>query len=527
MIVAPQGKLKIIKNVGWNNSDKHIRYFTTESDRQTYMTMKTAYTLDNYSYIRAQNVIRVGITADNLYQCDYLMYQNKGFGDKWFYAYITDVKYSSAETSEISFEIDDFQTWFDSSNLKATFVEREHVADDTIGAHTIAEDIGIEELNIQHACNFWFNNNGFEVPWKLFISVKPTLMGDFLQNQDYFQFDNNQIHPQMYVVDLSDSGCTQLEQWLKNTTLTGVEIAEAYIAPDCFIDPEHDIYNPKAEINNLLTEYSVVRPSYYEYHYKDGHYTPKNNKLFTYPYTMLEVYSTDGDSSNYKWEHASGGKVDFDLLVNCFNGAQCTLVPENYEVGPDVDARSVGSQHKNDVCISTFPHISLPMYDGIKPQNLLKGVNSIITSLTSGIKGFKDVVTGANKGASTNISGATGGIMNLASNTPQQAPSTSGDNLLLSYNMIGYAFYCMGIKGEVAEIVDNYFTKFGYKVNKIKVPELTSRPSFNYVKTNGFEYNGEAPNDAKVHISNIFNNGVTLWHTNDIGNYNLNNSLPS
>ena len=88
-------------------------------------------------------------------------------------------------------------------------------------------------------------------------------------------------------------------------------------------------------------------------------------------------------------------------------------------------------------------------------------------------------------------------------------------------------FYTMGIRAEMARVVDDYFTRFGYKVLRYKVPETKSRTSFNYVQTQDAYITGSIPNEALVQIANAFNSGITLWHTTDVGNYTLDNSIVS
>lgn len=78
---------------------------------------------------------------------------------------------------------------------------------------------------------------------------------------------------------------------------------------------------------------------------------------------------------------------------------------------------------------------------------------------------------------------------------------------------------------EYAQIIDEYFTAFGYKVCRIKVPNITGRPSWNYVKTIGAQVSGNIPEYAETALKAMLNNGVTFWHTNDVGNYSLNNNL--
>ena len=100
----------------------------------------------------------------------------------------------------------------------------------------------------------------------------------------------------------------------------------------------------------------------------------------------------------------------------------------------------------------------------------------------------------------------------------------------------------MTIAGEIANTYDDFFTQFGYAVNKIKVPYImqansrTLRPQWNYVKTRNCIVK---PNDVSSStygmnadvvkaIQDIFNNGITFWmnHQN-VGMYNLSNNPPN
>ena len=69
---------------------------------------------------------------------------------------------------------------------------------------------------------------------------------------------------------------------------------------------------------------------------------------------------------------------------------------------------------------------------------------------------------------------------------------------------------------------------FGYKVNLVKVPNITGRQNWNYVKTINCNFDGDIPqNDLNI-IKQMFDNGVTLWHNPaNIYNYNLTNNIVS
>ena len=82
-----------------------------------------------------------------------------------------------------------------------------------------------------------------------------------------------------------------------------------------------------------------------------------------------------------------------------------------------------------------------------------------------------------------------------------------------NYNYLGFSFYQFCIKREFAEIIDNYFSKFGYKTLKSKVPNITGRTSWNYVKTiEALVDSTSVPEKYLNEYKQMLNNGITFWH---------------
>ena len=79
------------------------------------------------------------------------------------------------------------------------------------------------------------------------------------------------------------------------------------------------------------------------------------------------------------------------------------------------------------------------------------------------------------------------------------------------------------IRDEYVTQLTNYFKMFGYKVNKMEIPNLKSRRSYNYIKTVDANIVGDVPNNYLNTLKGIFDKGITIWHTDDIGNYSVNN----
>lgn len=103
--------------------------------------------------------------------------------------------------------------------------------------------------------------------------------------------------------------------------------------------------------------------------------------------------------------------------------------------------------------------------------------------------------------------------------------SNLGNNAMfnLTNKINGVYVMLKTIKPEYRERLTNYFKMFGYRVNSLEVPKLRYRESYNYIKTVNVNIVGNIPEMYLEAIKGIFDRGLTIWHVDDIGNYNLNN----
>ena len=98
-----------------------------------------------------------------------------------------------------------------------------------------------------------------------------------------------------------------------------------------------------------------------------------------------------------------------------------------------------------------------------------------------------------------------------------------------------FSFREMRVKTEYLKIIDNFFSRFGYKINETKMANLTGRKNFNYVEigqdetlayTNTQKNTGSIPSNALETINNCFRSGVTIWHNHEnLGNFNVDNGI--
>lgn len=96
---------------------------------------------------------------------------------------------------------------------------------------------------------------------------------------------------------------------------------------------------------------------------------------------------------------------------------------------------------------------------------------------------------------------------------PNSASLGGSNATLIGYDYINQDLFARySIKRQFAERIDSYFDMFGYKTNKVKLPNVTGRPNWNYVKTIGLNITGNIPQEDLQTIKSIFDNGVTIWH---------------
>ena len=160
------------------------------------------------------------------------------------------------------------------------------------------------------------------------------------------------------------------------------------------------------------------------------------------------------------------------------------------------------------------------------------GVNIATNLISAGVGGAVALAT-ANPigivGSTMSIAGTianTIGQFRQASLMPQiQGGNNSGD-VNFSSDKNTFVIRRMRCKKEFMQIIDDYFSKFGYKINRVKLPNITGRTNWNFIKTIDCNCDGDIPQEDLETIRSACNSGVTFWHTPaNIYNYSLSNSI--
>ena len=160
-------------------------------------------------------------------------------------------------------------------------------------------------------------------------------------------------------------------------------------------------------------------------------------------------------------------------------------------------------------------------------MNTLSGLAGIAGSLASPV----GTASGVANGVVNTVQGAGSAVLQLQqinaqlkdiSNIPPSI-SKMGSNVAFDYgnDYEGYNIVFKQIKPEYQKKLSDFWHAYGYKVNELKVPNFHTRLSWNYVQTLNCRILADLNNEDLAELKAIFDNGITLWHTDDIGNYDL------
>lgn len=266
----------------------------------------------------------------------------------------------------------------------------------------------------------------------------------------------------------------------------------------------------------------------------DG-YTPKNNKMYCHPYCYLIGSNMAGTDNIYHYEDFSGN-CSFKVYGVLAPGGSIRCVPTNYKGTPENDLEAI-TLGKYPIC-----NYAVDMYTNWLTQNSINiggvsvssddvsigqaSANGVLNLIGNVMKG--DVLGGVSDAINDSV-GITNALIEQKQHSlipPSVRGNTNCGDVITASSKNNFRFYRMSIKREYAELIDGYFTMYGYKVNKIKTPNVTGRRYWNYVKTIGANIEGDIPQGDLQQIKNIFNNGITFWHdTDNFLNYNNNNVI--
>ena len=547
-------KVILAKGINLDNSYSNVLNYTEQNMLDLLLNNShLMYQAENYSFINeTNNQISVQVPYDVCLNSNYMAFQNPHYSNKWFFAFITDVKYNSEKSTIITFEIDVFSTWFNSVNVTTSFVEREHVNDDVAGNYTMSEGLELGEF-VQADSPVDLNNYNSGT----YICIQASEIIDEIDYDDVKYKTINGIYQGCYFMIFTESNLASNMIEIYDRAGKADAIVSVFLVPKAFAigDVTTAIAGSYTDSHGTLN-YAFLTPSSASTYNTlvsdatfsrnttiDG-YTPKNKKLLTYPYNYFNLTNNSGITIPMRYEDFTSGTPHFKIVGDLTCGCSIKCVPLNYKKVTDTSS----SMRSFDFGIvgGKFPTCSWnsDAYTNWLTQNGVNNTLQMVSSIGQLAIGAGMMATGvgavAGAGAivgASNIGSGIGGIIDVmkqkhnASFMPDQAKgNTNCGDIVYSAGKNVFTAYKMCVRNEVAKSIDEYFSRFGYQVNRVKVPNITGRTYWNYVKIGTGEDigNGNVPNKFKDKLNQIFRNGTTIWHNHDnIGNFNLTNSVVS
>lgn len=525
--ITPQGSVYLCKTP-LENDYKNQLTFNNATAQLNYFNSKVVTSETDYTYMKKDNQIVVGKPIDTIIGCNYLFYKNTGFTNKYYYCFITDMEYVNENATRITIETDVYQTYMFDIIKKACFVEREHVNDDTIGKHVVEENLEIGDLIIQDKVKSLDDYEEFCIV--MGVTQLPgnatgvTLPLDRRYNSIYSGL--------IYLVPSSPEDASKIIEIYEHQGQVEaiVDIFTYYLTQEIQNATEYTMSYPVGDMSadlkfiptGFLEDTVVNQIKIYVPTSLDG-YTPKNNKLFTSPYCFINADNNAGIVQQYKWElfglqtdnETNKKYADFSVISCVCPGASAKAIPkssyaENYPSGT-----GVGSNYMYSIPLAKLPVCSWVSdtytnwltesaisHSGITSSLILTGTGFLTQDYVHAGIGMLGILT------------AMGELGDKMKNAPDIVKgNTSCGDINFSYQGDGgFNLYCMSIKYNAAKRIDDFFSMFGYKVNEVKIPNITGRTNWNYVKTIDCNFEGDIPQIYLNKIKEIFNNGITFWH---------------
>lgn len=498
------------------------------------------YVYDKSTQVRLNGKLRVSNHIGNLQNVNYLFFHNPNFDSPneerqvWYFCFIDKVEYINPNTTEVDYTIDVFNTWLGSWKILPSYVERETPDNDGIFGHTQPE--GLECGSYTVVENDFLDLDGPSFNGKItginletgfysyFMCSEAQPTGTSVSSKYWFPFRTDTFEP---------NDANGIRSYFETE---GYKIIAGIIAPKWLV-------NQKGARANVQKTYD------FNTFKLDFNYNPCNKKLFSYPYTFLEITNNLGETQILRWEdfdtYSSPGvrECTFDLCSSFGMVPEIVLMPHNYLGNGNVKTGNFNLQYNQFPQIPWSSDAYNQWYNSNISQFKASQARAEAHRYTTGVASVAGQAATGNLGGA--ISTAVGNVVdsyhdgyvldNLREDlqrTPDAVTNFTGASMYnYMQNRMGFTFKVKTIKKEYARKVDAYLTRFGYRVGYLKDIDLNTVPrGYKYVRTscaNVVCYRSASqragfPTPALLTIKSAFDAGITFWKNPDgVGNYGV------
>lgn len=533
----------VYRAIRWDNTYRDVLDFDNRVAQIAWFAAHAYKTWSQLSPVRPGEAVRLAISADELMLCNYVSWTN---GTKIYYGFISGVTYAAANTALCNIEVDVYQSYMFDWQFGDCMVRREHVADDGLYQHLNAEPISYGGEYITRD-NYRFIA-GAGAPCFV-LEASEDLRGlryrDPTTLQEYpFFCPNEPLKPGPENSRNRTFRGTYMFYWrLQDMTTEGGSLYDGLqysiqaIVGSGKADAIVSVFT--CPLNLLTTtDPSTIDISVYAQPYaKIGSYTPKNKKLFTWPFRGLRLYTPNGGTDTLELERFADPAHASVQVVPLLSSDPCIVVyPLNYQ---DTSSGSQPQAPGHGVTLSGWPDIpfAIDNYRAFLAQRKLSGQDTLFAIQTA-VKAGEAVanIAAGNYGRAIKSGIDIGGSFIQRAGQEAEAKAKP-DTIRGSLDAARAAWmedknYCylsvISWPEHMLRVADDYLTRHGYNVSRVGKPLLRSRKRYNFVQTEGASIliTSAMPNEAVAALARIFDSGVTIWHNADyIGDYATTNEV--
>lgn len=597
--IQPSTRVRLLRGIHNTSDNKHTLYFASLADQKNFYESASGITFTDFSFQRGtQGIdrIRVGASYGSLYNCSYMLFNNEAFLDKNFYAFITDIRYVNNECCDIYYKIDDLQTWLFDINLLPSFMDRctsdtdagvDLFTDESLSPGEMQPDFStmteLENYPLVTISDTDYPVQAVQARYCVMISATMDLAKANVTSTSGFPYPGEQasnynlnmiFYRDGVILDSVGLFCVPLIE--NPEDITGVDsktdyfkkvynfiygngftdyIIDMWIYPMIFINYRvyHDTsghsQNPVCMyVTGVRSDTNIIEMDLARKPSTINGYTPKNNKLFSYPFLQMIVSNNNGSAVDYRYEWFSTDDRILRLLGTTTAEAKVRGVPLNYGEG------SVSNKYDSSYAIDTAPYPSVSYSNDAYAVWLAQNRNTIENNFDINKRNYisQQVMSGFNAtlGLLTGGLGASGSALSAVENSlmqtqnamnnidsivasaedmRQRPPTASGVQsvgLAQQNKKIGFTSYAVVPTYDRVVEIDNYFTMYGYSQKRIMPIQLKRRSEFTYIKTVDCNIQSSIPKDIERKIVDIFNNGIWFWVNNaNMCNFEVTNGI--
>lgn len=405
--IEPNSTIHLLHNVPIEPTfENSVWYSSKEAQEQDFLRYKK-YSLTENSYVRkSKGVIRVELTMGQAYDCNYLMFKNTSFENKWFYAFISKVDYVNNATVDIFFDIDVLQTWLLDFSFHDSFIEREHCVTDTPDEWLMQEGVDPGPYYVYDQESFFSRDTSLSVvlatpfqlenrdgTWIIINYGNIHFSGGVPSAIYYTTFDFDSIAGLAELREILQALNGTIQAYYQDGTSAGQkanaisEVISIFIAPtvlfnsdalfsglwDTYIPVERDDIPASASANNNSTSYHF-----------------RNKKLTAYPFSYYVLTDHNGNDTIYKPElfiHDPNNEwVTFNVYGDTAPNGGLLAYPRKYHgYGANNNPSQLPTDSKMDGSrMSGFPAVSWSV-DVWKSWLASTGIEGAVSSIKSTI----------------------------------------------------------------------------------------------------------------------------------------------